>query len=258
MSFTFVNVIHIERSRRVADRRTERIDAILEQALDIVQSEGFDALTLQRLAHSLGLVTTALYRYFPSKDALSAALQRRAIADVHAHFQAEQRAALDAWSDAHEATSAVAELLLSASLYLGLPRSKPRAWFFIALLLGDPRPLLSDGEAMKTGPLFLGFLGEVTASFERATRTGALSPGSAQERVLGYWAALHGALCLEKARRLAPVLPAPEGIGMSAARGLLESWGASAPRLVAAERLVAEVVPSVVAKIDSPKKGRAK
>lgn len=220
--------------------------------MEIVERDGYEALTLQRLAQSMGLVTTAMYRYFPSKDALSAALQRRAIEDAHVHFKAEQTAALRVWAGAAAPTVALAQLCLAAKLYLELPRAQPRAWLFIAILLGDPRPLLSDEHAAQARPVLATFLEEVEVSFSRAMETEAIGAGPTRPRMLAYWAAVHGALCLDKVRRIDSTLPTPIEVGMLAARGLLESWGASSARLTAAERLLLDVDGT------SPKKGRAK
>ena len=42
-------------------------------------TEGFDALTMQRLADECDAAVGAVYRYFPSKGALVAEVQREAI-----------------------------------------------------------------------------------------------------------------------------------------------------------------------------------
>ena len=58
--------------RKRAKRRREFLDA----AARIVADEGFEALTMSRLAEHLDTVVSAVYRYFPSKGALLAELQR--------------------------------------------------------------------------------------------------------------------------------------------------------------------------------------
>jgi AcrR family transcriptional regulator len=208
--------------------------------MEIVDEAGFDGLTLKGLAESLGLVTTAIYRYFPSKDALSAALQRRAIAEIGEHLAASDRRLEERCRGAAPATAALAHLLGAADLYLGLPRTHARSWMFIAILLGDPRPLLSDEEVGRTGPILTALLTQIEALFERAKVEGALEAGPSKARMMSYWAAIHGAQCLEKARRLDRSLPPFEDVGAHAARSLLLSWGASGARLSAAERLLGE------------------
>lgn len=236
-----MNVIHNTRAEvpaagddRRSKRRDDRSEAILDAAMRLVETSGLEALTLARVADALGYVTTAIYRYFPSKDALLAALQRRAIAEIQAHFDGRVTALREHAAGVQPATLALACLLELADLYVALPSSHPRSWHFVAILLGDPRPLLSDEEALRTAPLLVAFLAAVGVLFERAAHEKALNPGSAQDRVLAYWAALHGAACMEKMRRIAPALPSAEAIGRGSARSLLASWGASSARLAAA------------------------
>lgn len=240
----FVNVIHIvnvihrgEAVSRVADRRELKIEQILDSAMAILESDGLDALTLQRVAQALGLVTTAMYRYFPSKDALIAALQRRSIRAISAHFERELSAFGDGLAEAVPATGCLATLLTVAELYLALPISHPQEWRFVATLLGDPRELVSDEEVAVTAPQLAGFLAEMEKLFLLAERVEALSHGHARERVFAFWAALHGAHCMDKARRVSPSAPSVAEIGRFTSRALLSSWGATPARLSAAQRL---------------------
>lgn len=235
-----MNVIHgmpsASRKSPRAERREVMTDALLERSMELLEEGGLDALTLQKVAQSLGYVTTAVYRYFPSKDALVAALQRRAIGVVQAHFERELVRRMAAAEGASPPTRALAALLAAADIYLGLPQAEPRAWYLVALLLGDPRPLLSEEESRRTLPVLAEFLGSVEVLFRDAAREGALEEGATGERVLGFWAALHGALCLEKARRIVPALPTAASIGRASARSLLSSWGATPARLGHAQR----------------------
>ncbi len=238
-----VNMVHVVTDpprRTVEERREERIGQILDRAMEIIENEGEGALTLQRLAGSLGMVTTALYRYFSSKDALMAALQRRAIGVVQKHFQARMGAVAGGLSTTAPPTAAIVMLLSIADLYLELPRTHPDSFRFIAVLLGDPRPLLSDEEATRTAPLLEGFLRDMAALFEQAAHVGALARGSASARVIAYWSALHGAHAMEKARRISSDVPSVLEIGRFTARSLLQSWGCTPRRLGAAQRLCGE------------------
>lgn len=223
---------------RRAKRRDVRSEAILDAAMALLEAGGLEAVTLARVADALGYVTTAIYRYFPSKDALLAALQRRAIADIQAAFEARRAALVAGAPDASKATLALAGVLQAAESYLDLPVEQPRAWLLVAILVGDPRPLLSDEEAGRTAPLFAAFLAAMGSRFRDAAAEGALDEGPEKPRVLAFWAALHGAACLDKMRRVAPALPAAREVGGFAARSLLLSWGATPARLTAASQLV--------------------
>jgi len=247
-----VNVIHkTEASVRSADRRERKIEAILDRAMEVLRADGLDALTLQRVAQALGLVTTAIYRYFPSKDALIAALQRRAIRVISAHFQSALSAIAPQLLEAAPATACLATLLTIGDLYLALPETHPQEWHFVATLLGDPRHLVSDDEVAVTAPMLAGFLADIEKLFVWAERSEALAHGQASERVFAFWAALHGAHCMEKARRVSPSAPSVEEIGRFTTRALLSSWGATPARMTAAQRLV-----SAGARVGRSTKGR--
>jgi len=248
---------------RVERKREARTSAILDEAMAILAREGLDALTLGRLAKSLGYVPAALYRYFDSKDALLAALQRRAVGEIHEGLVEAERA-LDDDIGAARPTPSVAiltKLVGGARYYLDLPRTHPEAAFLVALLMGDPRPLLSDEESRKTAPLLLALIADVEAMFRTAEGEAggrALSKGNSVERTLAFWAALSGALSLEKARRIAPALPSSVEVGRVAVRALLIGWGAPAGDVERAERLADSRPKKMTASAAAPTAAKSK
>lgn len=218
-----------------AIRREALVTAMIDGAMDLVREGGIEGLTLQKLAKSLGYVATAVYRYFPSKDALVAALQRTAVGQIQQQFAAE----LGARAERFQGTPAsrdLASLLAAAEIYLDLPVTQPKSFYLVAVLLGDPQIHLSDEESLRTAPMLRALLESIAAIFVSATTTGALEAGSAEERTLAFWATLHGATCLEKARRVVPTLPASKDVGMVAVKALLRGWGAPPAVLAAAAR----------------------
>lgn len=234
-----VNVVHFvnmpHEPSRVEVKRDARTSAILDEAMRILEKEGLDGLTMGVLAKALGVVPAALYRYFPSKDALLSALQRRAITVVHERMREalvliEQKTARLA-PDAASLT----KVLGVAVLYLDLPRSEPQTHFLLALLVGDPRPLLSPAEGRRTAPVLMALLSDVDSLFREAAETRALDAGDSFERTLAFWAVLQGTLALEKARRIAPNLPNPRRVAADAVTAMLTGWGAT-PRTLALAR----------------------
>lgn len=235
-----MNVVHEKThsaSPRVARKRELRAEAIVDAAMVLVADEGLDALTLGRVGNALGCVPAALYRYFPSKDALLAALQRRAIAEIdEALGAALAELAARAGKRAPE-TVCLAAILVAARAYAELPRTHPRAYFLVAVLLGDPRLLLSNEESQRTAPLLAGLLGRVHARFEEAATLGVLEAGDATLRTLALWGALQGTLSLDKARRIAPTLPEASFVCEAASMAMLRGWGATQPQLTRASQL---------------------
>jgi AcrR family transcriptional regulator len=211
---------------RVERKRDARTSAILDEAMTILENEGVDALTLGRLARSLDLVPAALYRYFESKDALLSALQRRAISLVHTRVREELASFERRPERLPPAAASLAKILAVARLYLSLRRTEPQTHFLLAVLMGDPRPLLSEEEGKRTAPLLLALLGDVEALFREAHEARALGKGDSFDRTLAFWAILQGTLALDKARRIAPRLPSTSDVAIEAITAMLAGWGA--------------------------------
>lgn len=232
-------------SGRRARRREVRTEAVLDVASRIVAAEGLEGLTLGKVAGELDLVGPALYRYFASKDALVAALQRRAIGVVLARLRARADELEPRLARLEPAVASLARLVGLARAYLALPEVEPEAWPLLATMLGDPRRLLSDVEARQGVPLVLAFVQDTERLVTAAAREGALSKGDGLERTLSLWATLHGALALDKLLRL-PSVPSREGASAAARRGaalgeatvttLLRGWGAEPTSLARARR----------------------
>lgn len=218
-----------------AIRREALVSAMIDGAMDLVREGGIEGLTLQKLARSLGYVATAVYRYFPSKDALVAALQRTAVERIQKQFS-EELALRNARFDGPPAARDIASLVAAAEIYLDLPETQPKSFYLVAILLGDPQIHLSDEESLRTAPILRALLESIGAIFASAQASGALAPGSAQERTVAFWAALHGATCLEKARRVVVALPPAKVVGMAAVDALLRGWGAPAELLAATRK----------------------
>jgi len=204
--------------------------------MELIEQGGIAGLTLQRLAHSLGYVTTAVYRYFDSKDALIAVLQRKAIGDIQLLFESILAKRMAALAHVASPTRSLAAILVTAQMYLDLPRTAPRAWQLVATLLGDPHLYLSNEESRRAAPVLGDFLSGVEALFTTAVDSGALHRGAANIRTLDFWAALHGALCLGKLNRISADLPSANSIGLDAVRSILKGFGATTVRLSAAAR----------------------
>ena len=56
------------------DRLTPRAREIVETARTILDDEGLDALTMRRIAERLGIRAPSLYKHFPDKETLEAAI----------------------------------------------------------------------------------------------------------------------------------------------------------------------------------------
>ena len=70
------NTQTIARKTASQERSRATVDAILEATARILIKEGFDKASTNRVAEVAGVSVGSLYQYFPSKDALVAALMR--------------------------------------------------------------------------------------------------------------------------------------------------------------------------------------
>ena len=224
-------------SPRVRRKRAARKEQILDCAMDLLATEGIDRLTVTRLAEELDYTAGALYRYFPSKDALLAEMQRKAIAELHR----ELSAAVEDVGEVEPADPAVAALVPLCALgerFLSLVDDRPQDVQLINFLLADPRNLIADSEVAITAALFARVLGEVESLLSAASNAGALSPGSARDRTVMLWTSLQSATQLAKMRRFDPARFEPRVVGGNLYRSLLRGWGADAEALARATNLV--------------------
>lgn len=252
MSFTLVNMVHegtdqqrsspaparARRNRR-RERRERKLDDILDAALDIVAAEGLEGLTMSRLARELDYVPAALYRYFDSKDAIVAAMQRRTVTELHADLKRERAGWAERLHSEPDCTRAIAELLAAARFYSDLPARMPERFRLVSVLMGDPRPLVGDDDARRVAPMILGVLAEVRDLFEAAERAGALDAGDALERTLAYWSSLQGVLQTAKLARMEYGAFEPGRLSVVTAETLLRGWGADPDTIETARRALA-------------------
>lgn len=72
------------REKSLSPRKTPRqtraqitYDAVIDSAIQLLRSEGYDRLSTGRVAHEAGVSVGSLYQYFPNKAALGAAVIER-------------------------------------------------------------------------------------------------------------------------------------------------------------------------------------
>jgi len=230
-----------DKSMRPTGTRAERREAtrarIENQAFELLLSEGLDGLKVASLAKRLGYAVGALYRYFPSKQALLLALLGRIVEALDADLDDALSARTD---DAAGDVKSLARLLLAARVYASLPERRPAEYRLLALLLGDPRPLLREGdtppELVQAGA---GLFARLGGLFDDAVDAGALGPGFAPLRAVTLFAQLHGSLVLHKLSRFDALPLSPTQVAEEGVQTLLLGYGADADTLRLARELAA-------------------
>jgi AcrR family transcriptional regulator len=228
------NVIHefIPHARQ----REAKSEAIIDAAMVLLAREGLEALTLARVARELDLVTTAIYRYFTSKDALLSALHRRAIASVHERFTRERARWEQRGRSLPPDVAALAQLIAAGRFYVALPDVMPEPFKLIAMMLADPRPLVDDDAALASAPKIAALFSEASALFDAAVGARAIEPAPSLDRAAVLWATLHGLTQLNKLRRVARDAPTSLSLSDKSVLTLLRGMGAAPEALQRAAR----------------------
>lgn len=259
------------------DRRTRkhlaRREALLDVAGDLAESGGVDAVTIAAVAEAADYAPASLYTYFPSRSALMAALQKRALAALHVAAKAEVArweslidppttpgATFDAIDVSHstptsasasapERIGALAKLWAFADLFLTGPQRSPRH-FGLQQQLMSSSPLDGPEDRATVVPTALLVLEIPRDLLDQATRRDALTLPDPQfgpngeplngtaTRTLEWVAALNGALLVDNLSE--GVSSSGYSLGISMTKSMLVGWGGDAAEVAAAFDLAEE------------------
>ena len=220
-----VNMIDASAGSPRQRRRAKTRARILEAARGVVGRGGIDALTLGAIARTLDLTGPALYRYFPNKGALLAA--------VNAEVLQEQRVIvtrIGALSVFRGRTDPLVSLWAVVEATLTLAEQQPDDFALLVATLSDPRTLVEDPVHAVHMPELIGLLVDVSGWVRRAADEGLIREGVAEDRAIGLVFAVLGALQTIKLARFHPALD-PVGIARTSARDLFAGWGADPTEL---------------------------
>lgn len=93
-------------------RSTQRLDALLDAAAEIVDETGFERLTTQMVAERAGASIGTVYRYFPDRVAVLHALRERSIRRFRRRVADDlEQAELETWWDVVDVTLDACEAL---------------------------------------------------------------------------------------------------------------------------------------------------
>ncbi|MFO1080421.1 MAG: TetR/AcrR family transcriptional regulator [Reyranellaceae bacterium] len=185
------------RKMPVQPRSAHTVESIVEAAARILESGGLAALNTNAVAERAGLSVGSLYQYFPSKDALVAALSRRERAMLMAEIVAATEGA------AGLSLEATLRRLVRAAIHRQLARpALARILDFEEQRLGlDPADLATSGgiaavlEAVLTphrrrlgrqrlDEAALDLMAMTRALIDAAAARGAIDPKSLERRIL--------------------------------------------------------------------------
>jgi AcrR family transcriptional regulator len=227
-------------------KRAERTDRLLDLAADLVERHGVEQLTMAALADAADYAPASLYTYFPSRSALLAALQKRALA-VLADVTSDH---LATWVD-HTAGLApqpatLVRLWCFSDLFLAAPDLFPREFRLQQQLLVAPGAEDTQ-DAATVVPAAMALLDVPRRLLDDAVARGALEPAEdltdpvdapldgSFMRALAWVVALNGALMVDGLSTGVPSTGARLGTSITAS--LLRGWGASPDELTTTRSL---------------------
>ena len=229
------NVVASPSTDRRTRKREARRDHLLDLADDLVEHHGVAGVTMAALAEAADYAPASLYTYFPSRSALLAALQQRALAtlaDVGASSLAAWRAQL---SGADPQLGALTLLWAFSDLFVAAPQRHPREFRLQQQLLVTPG-VEEAGDAAAVVPAAMGVLDLPRRLLAEATAAGALETAPPTDdpvgapidgdllRTFAWVVALNGALLIDGLTTGAPSTGAALGAEITAT--LLRGWGA--------------------------------
>ena len=177
-------------------------EAIVDAAERVLGPHGVDGCTVARVAAEVGCTAGALYRYFPSKEAILAAVTARAITT----FAADVRPGLDAAPPGPE--GAFVDVFVLTRAWAGLAARRPAQAGLLFGLLADPAPRVPTQDAGDATAAATALLLRLVARLDDAERAGLLAPADPVQRLVTIWGAAHGVAALAKLRTHGLPLPA--------------------------------------------------
>ena len=196
--------------------------------MDLVAEGGLGALSMGRLAEAVDYTAGALYRYFPSKDALLSRMVAQVLEDAQG-FLSGAEAALPSGS------FPLTRVFAIAHGYREFARQRPQSFGLIAMSMADPRVLLPQAaDAQPVTEVVIATLETLAQALGDAVDAGQLDDGDVAERTLCLFAQLQGLLQLHKQARVAPGVLELDRLVPIGTRSLLLGWGAKARAVDAA------------------------
>jgi AcrR family transcriptional regulator len=184
-----------------------RKQQILQIATTVISSEGFEALTMRRLARSADMTAANLYNYYANKNELYLAIQMRGFEQLLSEFA----------SAAQKPTDPLDQLEAFVRAYVAFGRDNPETY---DVMLGRNTPKYAD---------YVGTPDEPAASAEKraamavielaesvlqaaADARGVDLPHGARLLTMQVWSTLHGVVSLLNARVIQEVIDAPDDL----------------------------------------------
>ncbi|MEE2757278.1 MAG: TetR/AcrR family transcriptional regulator [Myxococcota bacterium] len=203
-------------------RRNERQAAVLNAAAQLINTSGFDAVTMQSIAAAIGSSVGGLYRYFPNKESIFSALQTDAISIFDGTIAERHKA----YSEPASRFSTLNRLVDDFGSWSRFRQTHPVQFTLLESFLSTPQQTLDKAGRDAVNPSISIVLARITESLENCVRSGALKPGPSGTRTYMLWASMHGVEQLSKRDQDTSTHGQSTLVRKMLIRDLLISWGA--------------------------------
>jgi AcrR family transcriptional regulator len=201
-----------EHSAAVSLNRSRKMREIMSVALKLACDGGMDNLTLHRLADRMDRSVAAVYRYFPSREAVISELQR-VIATHIALITTDAQTRVEEWARAEnksESDIALAKILVATFAYNEFAKETPNELGLVTRYLTSPDHVLPERDAAHVFERTESSLDALADLITSAEQLGALSQGAARDRAIMLWAGLQGTINILKIVRRGGWSPHPD------------------------------------------------
>ena len=218
--------------------RRRRYQAILATALDILTTDGHDAMTMHGIVERLQCGVASIYRLFPSKDALLAELQLGALRVLGVSWAKGSRLLDERLAATDEQQAALTRALAAGWFWIA---AEPRFSHEIDLsrrVVVDRSTVVPPDQAGRVLAATLELLGRGQQALDAAVEAGAMRPGNTVERAIVIVSSIFGVTLTAKFSRWELDLFDGERVAGEALCDLFLAWGADPEALARASELV--------------------
>ncbi len=230
----------IHETNRRTRKRLEKTKLILSTAQTILLNEGLEAVTVHRIARELDLTVGALYRYFPSKQAMLTGLGE----DIVQGFTSALTELTELYvaENPNDDLQDITEVFVVGYGFLDMAEKSPARYRMVDLMLVDPRTMVRKEDRMTVLQTLFELLARVESRLEQAAQAKTISQGPFRERTIALWSSLLGISSMQKMRRLYPEQVPADNLAAQTLYPLFLAWGCDPSDLKKASEQALEFV----------------
>ena len=212
-------------SLRSKQYRQEWMNRLHHTARRHIAKKGVQGLQLKEIAKELGYTTPALYRYYPSKEALIVELQKETLHTMHRTIRI--------FLTHFDACSPLIKLLLCTQFYIAYAKNSPASFALNNGVFSSTSVIISGEDRH----IIIQAMNKVMMVIqEQVQLLGLQDSQSTLTLSMSLWSALHGVLLTKKYQHDFPI-PCPHHF----VHTILTGWGIPKSELVEAQKQIEQL-----------------